>query len=240
MTHCMVAKWTGGGQRSLSRDRSMPQGGGDPDPRRRRGGGGAGRPSGGGAGDPDDDDDPHHHDGNSRGGGRSSAQGGDSKWAYSDYESDEERRPRCKLAAMEPPTFTEGDDWPCFKQDFQETVEMAGLGSSQQLAYLKKALPEVARRVLLQSHIRTLDAAWQVLEELYDPPKDTSLLLATIEAITQEPGEKLRVLAGRIEAAVARYGDEVTVGLLDQAKIISGRLIRAIRDPETRNMLMWA
>ena len=198
------------------------------------------RPSSGGAGDPDDDDDPPHRDVGKRGGDRSSSRGGEGRGASLDYQSEEDRRPRCRLAAMEPPTFTEGDDWPCFKQDFQETVEMAGLGPPQQLAYLKKALPEEARRVLLQSHIRTIDAAWQVLEELYDPPKDTSLLLAAIEAITQEPGEKFRVLAGRIEAAVARYGEEVTVGLLDQAKLVRGRFIRAVRDQETRHMLMWA
>ena len=116
---------------------------------------------------------------------------------------------------------------------------MAEVRPSHQLSYLKRALPEEARRVLLQSHIRTVGEAWQVLEELYDPPKDTSRLLADIEAITQKPGEKMMLLAGRIEAAVGRYSDEVAVTRADQAKLVQGRFIRAVRDVETRNMLTW-
>ena len=84
--------------------------------------------------------------------------------------------------------------------DFKDTVRLADLKPSHQLAHQKQSVPEEAKHLLYQEQVETTEKAFEVLTELYEPPKDSSTLMQDILKIFQQPGEQLRVLAARIEA----------------------------------------
>ena len=69
---------------------------------------------------------------------------------------------------------------------------MAGLKPSLQ------AVPEEAKKLLYQEQIETVERAFEVLTEPFEPHKDSSKLMEEILKITQQPKERLRTLAGRI------------------------------------------
>ena len=57
--------------------------------------------------------------------------------------------------------------------------------------------------------------------------------------ISQQPIERLRVLAGRIKDAARKYSETLELPPTDLDKLIKSRFKHAIADQETRNQLLW-
>ena len=147
---------------------------------------------------------------------------------------------RCKVPPVIPPKFVAGGDWRCFLADFEEMVQLADLQPSMQLAYFKQAIPEEAKRMLYQHKVDNVREAKQLLQELYEPKKDKWTVLEELKRIKQKPGERLRVLAGRIEEMAHRYAETLEMfSARDLSELISERFKQAIADEETRNHLLW-
>ena len=70
-------------------------------------------------------------------------------------------------------------------------MNMADLRPSLQMAHLRQAVPEEAKKLLYQEQIDTVDRAFQVLMELFEPHKDSSTLIDDILKINQQPKERL-------------------------------------------------
>ena len=138
------------------------------------------------------------------------------------------------------PKFEVGGDWRCFLTEFREMAELADLKPTHQMVYFKQAIPEEAKKMLFQHKVGTIQQAVELLSELYDPVKDTWTVLQELEKITQKPGERLRVLASRIEEVARRYEETLAnTSPADLNKLIVSRFKHAIADEETRNHLLW-
>ena len=146
---------------------------------------------------------------------------------------------KCKVPPVNLPKFEIGGDWRCFLADFREMVKLADLRPTHQMAYFKQALPDEAKKMLYQTRVQTVQEGIDVLTELYDPKKDTWTILQEFEKISQKPGERLRVLASRIEEIASRFGETVTTKPAELNKLILNRFKHAIADEETRNHLLW-
>ena len=85
-----------------------------------------------------------------------------------------------KLPAIQVPKYKSGVDWRLFKADFRQTMSMADLKPSLQMAHLRQAVPEEAKKLLYQEQIDTVDRAFEVLMELFEPHKDSSTLMEEI------------------------------------------------------------
>ena len=105
------------------------------------------------------------------------------------------------LPAVQVPKYKADADWRLFKAEFKQTMNMADLKPSLQRAHLRQAVPEEAKKLVYQEQIDTVERAFEVLTELFEPHKDSSTLMEEILKITQQPKERLRALAGRIEEA---------------------------------------
>ena len=147
---------------------------------------------------------------------------------------------RCRVPPVNPPRYESGGDWRCFLAEFEEMVELADLKPTHQLAYFKQAVPKEARKMLYQHKVGTIQQAKQLLQELYEPEKDTWTVLNELEKIKQKPGERLRVLAGRIEEVARKYSETLeTTSSTDLEKLVISRFKHALADEETRNHLLW-
>ena len=147
---------------------------------------------------------------------------------------------KCKVPPVDPPKFKIGGDWRCFLAEFKEMVQLADLKPTHQLAYFKRSIPEEAKKMLYQHKVESVQQAIQMLTELYEPVKDTWTVLQELEKISQKPGERLRVLAGRIEEVARRYDETLeTTSPTDLNRLIVSRFKYAIADEETRNHLLW-
>ena len=141
---------------------------------------------------------------------------------------------------VSPPKFSPGGDWNCFLSEFRDMVRLAGLQPSHQLAYFKQAVPEEAKRMLYQHKVTNLEQAIQMLSELYEPVKDTWTVLQELEKVSQKPGERFRVLAGRIEGIARKYSETLqATSTVDLNRLVASRFRHAITDEETRNHLLW-
>jgi hypothetical protein len=154
-------------------------------------------------------------------------------------ENADERSIRLRLAAATPTKFEEGGVWRYFLADFRETVRMSGLRSSDQLGFLKRALPDKAIRLLHQYGVETLDDAIHMLTSLYEPQQDSCTAMQAIGGIVQDVGERLTGLAGRIKEVVRRYADTMDLRKTDVDKMVIDRFKHAIADKDTRNFLQW-
>ena len=114
---------------------------------------------------------------------------------------------RYPVRPVNPPKFSPGGDWRCFLAEFKDMVCLADMKPSHQLAYFKQSVPDEAKKMLYQHKVTTVNQAIRMLTELYEPVKDTWTVLQELEKITQNPGERLRVLAGRIEGVARRYSE---------------------------------
>jgi len=138
------------------------------------------------------------------------------------------------------PRYKRGGDWPCFVSEFRDMVRMAQLSPEYQITYLKQAIPDEAKKLLIAKPDLTLDAALELLSSLFDSPKDVVSRQRELSNIVQRPGEHLRILAGRIEEAAQRYGE--AVGSLNQKhldKLIQAQFRTAVEDAQTRAFLSW-
>ena len=94
------------------------------------------------------------------------------------------------------PKYKAGADWRLFKAEFKQTMSMADLKPSLQMAHLRQAVPEEAKKMLCQEQIDTVDKAFEVLTELFDPHKDPSTVMEEKLKFTQQPKERLQAFAG--------------------------------------------
>ena len=164
----------------------------------------------------------------------------DGREAVDSYVSSQSTTDRCRVPPMSPPKFEIGGDWRCFLAEFEDMVRLADLQPSHQLAYLKQAIPVEAKRLLYQMNVKTYQQAKQFLQELYEPEKDMWSVLNELQKIKQKPGERLRVLAGRIEEVARRYAETMN-GLTkdDLDELVASRFKESLEDEETRNHLLW-
>ena len=127
----------------------------------------------------------------------------------------------------------------CFVAEFKDTTGLADLKPSHQLAHLKQSVSEEAKCLLHQQQVETTKKAFEVLTELYEPLKDSSTLMQEILKISQQPGERLTVLSGRIEDAARKYAEMLALPSTDLEKLIASWFKHAIADAETQNQLLW-
>ena len=137
------------------------------------------------------------------------------------------------------PRYKAGESWNCFLKEFREMVQSTRVNASMHLLYLKQSIPEEAKKLLYQHEVETLDEAVEVLTELYEPTKDSGVLLQEFQKIVQRPGERLRVLAGRIEEAAAKCAKTAKLSRAAQRELVKSRFKHALIDEETRNQLLW-
>jgi len=146
---------------------------------------------------------------------------------------------KLRISPVGPPKFEKGGDWRCFLAEFQDVVKLADMRPSHQLAHFKRAVPEEARKLIYQHKVENLDQAINVLTELYEPVKDTWTVLQELQRITQVPGERLRVLAGRIQDVAMKYAETVHVTPGDLEQLVKDRFKYALLEEETKNQLLW-
>ena len=146
----------------------------------------------------------------------------------------------CTVPPVSPPRYSPGGDWKCFLSEFREMVQLSDMRPTHQLHYFKQAVPDEAKKILYQHEVTSVGQAIKMLTELYEPVKDTWTVLQELEKISQKPGERFRVLAGRIEEVAKRYSETLeTTSPGDLNKLVVSRFQHAIADEETRNHLLW-
>ena len=123
--------------------------------------------------------------------------------------------------------------------NFKDTLRLADLKLFNQLANLKLSVPEEAKRMLYQEQVEMVEKAFEVLTELYEPLKDSSTLMQEILKITQQPGERLRVLDGHIADAARKYAETLALPSTDLEKLIASHFKHAAAGSETRHQLLW-
>lgn len=144
-----------------------------------------------------------------------------------------------RISPVSPPKFKAGGDWRCFLAEFKEMVRLADMRPSHQVSYLKQAVPEEAKRLLYQHGVETVEHALEILTELYQPVRDSWSVLQELQKITQGSGERLRVLAGRIQDAARLYAETVHILPVDLDQMVIDQFKYALTDEETRNQLLW-
>ena len=142
---------------------------------------------------------------------------------------------RYKLSAISAPKYKAGDDW-SFVSDFKD---MIGWQTSSHQGSLKTAVSEEAKRLLYQEEVETVEHAFTILTELYQPLKYSSTLMQEILKITQLPNERLRVLAGTIEDASRKYAETLELPSTDLDKLIKSCFEHVIVYQGTKNQLLW-
>ena len=144
-----------------------------------------------------------------------------------------------RLSPVSVPKFKTGNDWRCFLTEFCEMVELTRMRPTLQLVHLKQAIPEDAKRILYQYKVTTIDQALKILTDLYEPKCDSWTALQDLQKIVQSPGERLRVLAGRIQDAARKYAETVHMTELDLEQMTKDRFKHAVANEETRDHLLW-
>ena len=77
---------------------------------------------------------------------------------------------------------------------------------------------------MYQEQDETTEKAFEVLTEFFEPLKDSLTLMQEILKISQQPGERLRVLAGCTEDAAQKYAETLALPSIDLEKLIASRL----------------
>ena len=72
-----------------------------------------------------------------------------------------------KLPVVQVPRCKTGADWRLFKAEFKQTMSMADLKPSLQMAHLRQAIPEEAKKLLYQEQIESVERAFEELTELF-------------------------------------------------------------------------
>ena len=143
------------------------------------------------------------------------------------------------MPAVQIPRYKTEADWRLFKAEFKQMMDMVDLKPSLQMTHLRQAAPEEAKKLLHQEHIESLERAFEVLTELFEPHKDSPTLMEEILKISQQPKERLRALAGRTEEAGRRYGEILRLSTSELDQLVKSRFKHVIADAETRNQLLW-
>ena len=63
-------------------------------------------------------------------------------------------------------------------------MSLADLKPSLQMAHLRQAIPEEAKKFLYQEQIESVERAFEMLTELFEPHKDSSTLMEEIFKIS--------------------------------------------------------
>ena len=137
------------------------------------------------------------------------------------------------------PRYRAGDDWRCFLTEFGEMVQLSRMRPEIQLLQLKQSIPEDAKRILYQHKVVTVERALGILTDLYEPKRDSWTLLQDLQRLSQNPGERLRALAGRIQDVARRYAETVHISEDDLEQMTKDRFKHAVSSDETRDHLLW-
>ena len=146
---------------------------------------------------------------------------------------------RLQLPSVELTKFKTGDDWQCFLSEFLGMATLANMGSSHQLAYLKQIIPEEGKKLLYQHRVDNVTQAVQLLTELYVPSQNCRTALQELWNIKQEPGERLRQVAGRIQEAVKNFGETVQLMPESLQEMSKEYFLFALTDEELKSHLLW-
>jgi len=139
------------------------------------------------------------------------------------------------------PKYKKGDNWDDFLLEFREVAELIGMTPTQALLYLKQCVPEEGRLILVTKRVRTYEEAVGILGPLYTPTRDAMSLFKELEKVTQKPGERLQVLASRIESVANQYAKVLSSHMtrVEVENLICARFRQAIIDEDLRNHLLW-
>ena len=152
-------------------------------------------------------------------------------------------RPRTslRLPTVELPQFKKGDNWEDFLSEFSSVVRCQEVEPSQLLIYLKQSLTEEARSYLVNKRIDSYEEAVERLSNLYRPKCNSFTLFKELEKVVQRPGEKLQVLAARIEGVANHFlaGLSTHMTKVEVERLVCDRFCQAITDEEIKSNLMW-
>ena len=151
------------------------------------------------------------------------------------------RMPPLKMPSIPLPKYKKGDNWEDFLVEFQEVAELLGMSPTQSLLYLKQCVPEEGRLILVTKRVKTLEDAVGILGALYTPTRDAMSLFKELEKVTQKPGERLQVLASRIESVANQYAKVLSshITRAEVENLICARFRQAIIDEDLKNHLLW-
>jgi len=149
--------------------------------------------------------------------------------------------PSLKMPSIPLPKYKKGDNWDDFLVEFNDVAELIGMGSPQILLYLKQCIPEEGRLILVTKRVKTFEEAVGILGALYTPTRDAMSLFKELEKLTQKPGERLQVLASRIESVANQYAKVLSTHITraEVESLICTRFRQAITDEDLRNHLLW-
>ena len=82
--------------------------------------------------------------------------------------------------------------------DFRTEMELADLPPSQQLCYLKRAIPEDGSDLLKHGDVTSVEEAWEQLAKHYQPKRSYTEVQEEFLKIKQKPGEEIDNLAARL------------------------------------------
>jgi len=142
-----------------------------------------------------------------------------------------------KMPSIPLPKYKKGDNWDDFMLEFREVAELVGMTPTQSLLYLKQCVPEEGRLILVTKRVRTYEEAVGILGPLYTPTRDAMSLFKELEKVTQKPGERLQVLASRIESVANQYAKVLSSHMtrVEVEDLICARFKQAIIDEDLRN-----
>jgi len=151
------------------------------------------------------------------------------------------RMPPLKMPSILLPKHKKGDNWDDFLLEFREVAELIGMSPTQSLLYLKQCVPEEGQLILVTKRVRTYEEAVGILGPLYTPTRDAMSLFKELEKVTQKPGERLQVLASRIESVANQYAKVLSSHMtrVEVENLICARFRQAIIDEDLRNHLLW-
>lgn len=138
-------------------------------------------------------------------------------------------------AKISPIRYKEGQDWNSFQEQFLSEMSIFDIKPSEQLMYLRRAVPEAAQPLIAVGQVDHINDALRVLKSLYHQEKDVLEIQEDLMSIRQKEGESFSQLSGRLQLAVNKY-DDASLGLSKDAKdkLLVEQFKRSIRDPKIR------
>ena len=130
------------------------------------------------------------------------------------------------------PVFKGTDDWEQFSRDFREEMEVANMLPSQQLCYLKRAIPEEGANLLRYGNVRDIGHAWEMLTKHYHPLQSYTEVQEEFLNIRQRPDEAIDTLTARLMSYTNKYDAFFNrdMGHVAREKMVLAQLVTAVTD----------
>ena len=134
------------------------------------------------------------------------------------------------------PKYSKAKGWAAFMADFEESVKLSGYSEEQQLALLRRSVPEESQRVLLD--VVSVQDAKKKLLELFEPRRCPKTAMAEMQTIKQLPGEDIKVMAARLKEVAKRWKEALKMpqDMLDV--MVTEQFKYAVSDAATRDHLL--